>query len=416
MTRTRNVDRFLDGVRVIDLSMGWSGPLAARHLADMGAQVIKVEACQHLDWWRGWEGTPAGDEFEESVAFNTANRNKLGITLDLTSELGVALLKRLVELADIVLENNAAGVLPRLGLDYASLRARNPELIMASMPAFGGEGPWREYRAYGSTVEQASGIPHLNGAPDGPPTMQHVALEDPVAGLNAASALLVALWHKRRTGEGQRIDLSQVECLFPLAAHGLLEQSLNGRVFQRPGNELPGQAPYGVYPCKGDDRWVAVTVSDDAAWLALCTAIERPDLADDPSLRASAGRDAARSRLDEALSTWTREHDPETVMSRFQAVGVPAAAVRYTGEMLADPQLRARGFWQTLERDFVGPLPHPAAPYRFRAEPLPVSTPAPTLGQHSRQVLTELLGLEAAELDALEAQGVIGTRPARKAT
>ncbi len=139
-------------------------------------------------------------------------------------------------------------------------------------------------------------------------------------------------------------------------------------------------------------------------------------LADDPSLRASAGRDAARSRVNEALSTWTLEHDPETVMSRLQAAGVPAAADRYTGEMLADPQLRARGFWQTLERDFVGPLSHPAAPYRFRAEPLPVSTPAPTLGQHSRQVLTELLGLEAAELEALEAQGVIGTRPARKAT
>lgn len=267
MTEKSNL---LGGVRVIDLSMGWSGPLAARHLADMGAQVIKVEACQHLDWWRGWEGTPDGDEFERAVAFNTANRNKLGITLDLVSERGAALLKRLVALADIVLENNAASVLPRLGLDYASLRTVNPELIMASMPAFGSEGPWRDYRAYGSTVEQASGLPHLNGAPDGPPTMQHVALGDPVAGLNAAAALLVALWHKRRTGEGQRIDLSQVECLFPLAAHGLLEQSLNGRPFQRTGSDLPGQAPHGVFPCKGDDRWVAVTVSDDAAWLALC--------------------------------------------------------------------------------------------------------------------------------------------------
>ena len=413
MTETSNL---LGGVRVIDLSMGWSGPLAARHLADMGAQVIKVEACQHLDWWRGWEGTPDGDEFERAVAFNTANRNKLGITLDLVSERGAALLKRLVALADIVLENNAASVLPRLGLDYASLRKVNPELIMASMPAFGSEGPWREYRAYGSTVEQASGLPHLNGAPDGPPTMQHVALGDPVAGLNAAAALLVALWHKRRTGEGQRIDLSQVECLFPLAAHGLLEQSLNGRPFQRTGSDLPGQAPHGVFPCKGDDRWGAVTVSDVAAWLALCGAIERADLANDAGLRTGADRASSRTRVDEAVSAWTREHDPETVMSRLQDAGVPSAAVRYSGEALTDPQLRARGFWQTLERDFVGPLPHPAAPYRFGVEPVPVSSPAPTLGQHTRQVLMELLELDPGELDALEAEGVIGTRPARKAT
>src|SRR5262245_64618416 len=206
--------RLLHGVRIIDLSMGWAGPLATRHLADMGAQIIKVESCARFDWWRGWEATPewiAQNAAELSAPFNTVNRNKMDITLDLVSPTGAALFKRLVAVADAVVENYSAGVLPKLGLDYPALRAVNEELVMVSMPAFGANGPWRNYRAYGSTVEHASGLPHLNGNADWPPAMIHVAYGDAVGGLNGAAALLTALRHRRRTGQGQHVDLSQSE-------------------------------------------------------------------------------------------------------------------------------------------------------------------------------------------------------------
>ena len=173
----------LAGVRVVDLSMGWAGPLAARHLADMGADVIKVEGCVRFDWWRGWEATQEWINeggAEKSSAFNTVNRNKRDLTLDLATPTGVALLKRLVAISDVVVENYSAGVLPKLGLDYPVLAEVNPEIVMISMPAFGSDGPWQGYRAYGSTVEHASGLPHLSGNPDDPPTMVHVALGDSV--------------------------------------------------------------------------------------------------------------------------------------------------------------------------------------------------------------------------------------------
>jgi crotonobetainyl-CoA:carnitine CoA-transferase CaiB-like acyl-CoA transferase len=166
----------LQGIRVVDLSMGWAGPLCGRHLADNGAEVIKVESCRHFDWWRGWEATQAfidDNGAEKSAAFNMVNRNKFGITLDLLRPMGNALLKRLVGLCDVVIENYSGGVLPKLGLDYPALRAVKPDLIMMSMPAFGATGSWRDYRAYGSTVEHASGLPHLNGAPEWPPSASH---------------------------------------------------------------------------------------------------------------------------------------------------------------------------------------------------------------------------------------------------
>lgn len=402
----------LSGVRVVDLSMGWSGPLATRHLADLGADVIKVEACQHVDWWRTYERTPeALAQIERSLTFNSMNRHKRGITLDLASVRGRELLLRLVGCSDVLIENNAASVLPKLGLGEAQLRAANPELISLSMPAFGASGPWRDYRAYGSTVEQSSGLPHLIGQADAPPSMHHVAWGDSVAGLNAAVALLIALWHKRRTGRGQRIDLSQVQCLFPLAIHGILERSLHGREYARQGNRHPHLAPHGVYRCAGDDRWIMIAVSRDESWRALCQVLGRSDLERDAALQTSSGRKAREAELDAALTAWTCQQDRDLAMTRLQAAGVLAAALRGSEELLAEPQLQARGFWQLIEREFVGVTPQPSTAYRFSERPLPIGSPAPTLGQHNREVFADLLGLAADEIAALEREGVIGTRP-----
>ena len=402
--------QLLKGIRVVDLSMGWAGPMCTRQLADQGAEVIKVESCQHFDWWRGWEATAqfiADDGAEKAVAFNTMNRNKLAVTLDLTNETGKGLLKRLVATADIVVENYSGGVLPKLGLDWPVLSAVRPDLIMISMPAFGANGPWREYRAYGSTVEHASGLPHLNGEADWPPTMHHVAYGDPIAGLNAAAAVLIALRHKRRTGAGQFLDLSQAECLLPLGVHGILEQSVSGQPPPRMGNASRYFAPHGVYPCAGDDEWICIQVQDEAQWQRLQRLVGA--LLDEfGDLEARLER---RGELDACIATWTRDIAPDALMTSLQAAGVPAGVLRAAAFLTADPHLAARGFWQMIERAHVGLQPNPAAPYRQGGAAYPIDTPAPTLGQHNRRVLVDVLGLTDVEIDALYAQKVIGERP-----
>ena len=409
----------LRDIRIVDLTMGWAGPLATRQLADMGAEVIKVESCQYFDWWRGWESTPESIEqklYEQSTAFNTTGRNKFGITLDLTSRRGKGLLLRLVAMSDAVIENYTASVLPKLGLAYDRLCEVNPELVMVSMPPYGASGAWMVHRAYGSTVEQASGLPHLNGRAEDPPTMQHVALGDPIAGINAAAALLTALRHRRRTGEGQYVDLSHVESMFPLAAHGLVEQAMRGEPPERCGGRHPLHAPWGVYPCIGAEPWIAITVETDEQWRQLCGALGMDE--SEPRFASACGRKESEDDLDQALAARTHLHDGMALERRLTAAGVPAAVVRNTLDVLYDPHLEARGFWQWRERAFVGDQPNPSAPYRpigngDDSRPYAVEWPAPTLGQHSREVLSRLLGLSEAELDALAADDIIGTSPVR---
>jgi crotonobetainyl-CoA:carnitine CoA-transferase CaiB-like acyl-CoA transferase len=400
----------LAGIRLVDLSMGWAGPLAARTLADLGADVVKVESCVRFDWWRGWEATREwidADGAERSAAFNMVNRNKRGIALDLSNPRGATLLKRLIGTADAVVENYSAGVLPGLGLDFESLKTVHPELVMLSMPAFGDSGPWRGYRAYGSTIEQASGLPHLSGEPDWPPTMIHVALGDAIAGLNGAAALLTALRHQRRAGAGQRLDLSQSECLFPHAIDGLLEQAGNGRVPVRMGSRHPRHAPHGVYPGLGTDQWIVIQVTREAEWQAL--AAEFPGRLD--SFGDERARKAREAELDAALAGCTRACNSEVLANRLQARGVIAAVARNALDARHDPQLAARGYYQLLERAFVGTIANPSAPFRDSAAPYPIERPAPTLGQHNREILGGLLGLTDGELESLHAAGIIGTRP-----
>ncbi len=401
--------RPLEGIRIIDLSMGWAGPLATRNLADMGAQVIKVESCERFDWWRSWEATQAwiaDNGAEKSPQYLYVNRNKQDITLDLENPRGRELLLQLVATADALVENYSGGVLPKLKLDYSYLIEANPDLVMVSMPAFGSTGPWSQFRAYGSTVEHSSGLPHLVGDPEQAPTMQHVAFGDAVGGLNGTAAILTALWHKQRTGEGQFVDLSQVECLFPLAAPGILHQSVHGQSPQRFGNAHPDHAPHGVYPCEGDDAWVVIQITDETQWHQLQDVV--------PSLTAFGDlndRLAKREAIDACIGTWTQQHTATEVMRTLQAAGVTAAKLNNGQELLHEPHLHDRGYLQWLERDYVGVQPHPSAPFRTDAGPIPITSPAPTLGQHNHTILGELLGLSADELQKLEQQGIVGTNP-----
>jgi crotonobetainyl-CoA:carnitine CoA-transferase CaiB-like acyl-CoA transferase len=405
----------LTGVRIIDLAMGWAGPLATRQLADLGAEVIKVEGRAYPDWWRGSDYSDEANAthlHELAMNFNFLNRNKTGITLDLTRPEGADLLRALVRTADGVVENYACGVLAKLGLDYASLVQEKPDLVMVSMPAFGATTPWAEVRAYGSTLEHGSGLPSVTGRPEDPPMMNHIAYGDPIGGLNACPALLAGLVHQRRTGEGQFVDLSQVECLFPLVAPWVIEQSITGTTATRRGNRHPWLAPHGCFHCAGEDAWVVVACTSDEAWPTLAHAIGRPDLAADASLGTAEGRRAREDELEAAIEAWTSDRSPDDAMARLQAAGVAAGAVRGLREILTtEPQLTARGYWQTIDRPFLGPHLQSSPVIREDGRPYPIRTAAPTLGQSTREVLTRLLGLSAAELDRLEAARIIGEEP-----
>ena len=399
----------LAGLRVVDLSMGWAGPLASRFMADLGADIVKIEACQYPDWWRGVDFRPqvlAEKLYEKAGRFNALNRNKRGITLDLTTPEGVAAAKALVAGADAVIENYAAGVLEKLGLDYSALSQVNPSLVMLSMCAFGASSRWRDCRAYGSTLEHASGLPHLAGRAGDPPVMGHIAFGDATGGLNGAAALLVALLHRQRTGEGQHIDLSQVECMLPMMGPAFLAASA-GVAPVRAGNRHPDMAPHGVFPCAGTDRWIAVSVRDDAVWARCAAAIGRPELA--RSHRTLAARQAEEAALEAALAAWTAEREMDDAMAALQAAGVAAGAVRAPIDLFADPQLTARQFWQYVERRFVGAFPQSALPFREGGLPYPIRTPAPTLGEHTEEILRDLLGYDDARLAELGRRNITGT-------
>jgi len=401
----------LAGLRIVDLTMGWAGPLVTRHMADLGAEVLKIEACAHPDWWRGQDPRPAYFEqkqYEKRPNFLALNRNKIGITLDLTTRKGVNLVKRLVESADAVVENYARGVAVKLGLGYETLRAVRPDLVMVSMPAFRA-GPWENARAYGFTLEQASGLPTIAGNPDGPPLLTHYAYGDPIGGLNATAALLTALTHRRLTGEGQHIDISQVECLFPMTAPWMIAQSVTGQVGPRLGNRHPRHVPQNCFRCAGEDSFVHIAITDDAMWRRLCDAIGRSDLATDSSLATATGRRARETEIETAIEAWTAQRDAEAVMRDLQAQRIVAGVVRSPYDLHADPHLVARGFWQSVDRKFCGRHYQASLAFREGPAPYPIRHASPTLGEHNRTVLGGILGLSDAELEQLARAGIIGT-------
>jgi crotonobetainyl-CoA:carnitine CoA-transferase CaiB-like acyl-CoA transferase len=399
--------RPLEGLRIVDLSMGWAGPVCTRNLADLGADVIKIEACGYPDWWRGVDNraeTVTQRLYEKSARFNIMNRGKRAITLDLTVPDGVALAKALIKDADAVIENYSAEVLRKFGLDYGELVKVNPSLVMVSMAAFGATGSWRETRAYGSTLEQGSGLPSVGGRADDPPMMNHLAYGDAVGGLNACSAMLIALLHRRETGEGQFIDLSQVQCMLPFTAAWAIEQSANGCVGPRAGNRHPLYVPHGIFPSAGADKWVSIAVTGDTMWQALAEIIG----IDDRTLANAKARRAQEDRIEAAIAAWTAVRSPDEAMAILQKAGVAAGAVRHPKDLLDDPHLVARGFWQWIDRAYVGRHPQPSPPYRDEPTPIAVRTPASTLGEYNEQVLGGLLGLAQDELDRLARSQVIG--------
>jgi crotonobetainyl-CoA:carnitine CoA-transferase CaiB-like acyl-CoA transferase len=403
----------LHGVRVLDLTMAWAGPYATRLLADMGAEVIKVEAVNNWDLIRSLTGQrPTVDRvWDKSPFFNHVNRNKYGCVLDLSDPRGRELFLRLVEICDVVIENFRAEVMDNLGLTYDVLNRANPQVIVVSMPGHGKTGPERDFVAYGTNVEQLAGLCHLTGYVDGPPQKTGISYGDPMAGIAAAAAVALALWDRRRTGRGQCIELAQRENLINAIGEYIVGYSMDSREPPRGGNRHSSMAPHGCYPCAGDDQWVTIACEDDAQFAALCAAMGGPELASDGRFADVVSRHRNQDALDGLICGWTRGRTKEEVAEALQAAGVPASPVLSVPDVFADPHLRARGFYESVSHTVAGVWEIEGPHWRMSESPGHIRLPAPAFGEHNRYVLGELLGLSEEEIAALEREGVTGTTP-----
>ncbi len=411
----------LEGFRIIDLSMIWAGPHCTKLLGDLGAEVIKVESITRLDPTRGpvrpgnrlrvYAGDPGEKPYNRSGGFHQLHRNKLGVTLNLKTEAGVKMFKRLAMVSDVVIDNFALGVMKGFGLDYGVLRRERPDIIVISMPAFGNTGPDNSYVGFGVTIEPMAGVSHLTGYAGGYPMRSGGNHADPVNGLHGAGAILAALWHRRRTGQGQFIDFSHLESMASLIGEDMVGYSLNGRFRERAGNRHPSAAPQGCYRCDGEDDWIAISVGSDEEWRTLCRLMGKPELSEG-ELADYAGRRRHHDALDRAVEDWTKGQNKLELMRRLQGLGIAAGAVQKIDEASKDPQLSHEGYFQ-LQRypGDAGSHLHPGLPFKLPETPVGFRAPAPDLGQHNWQTFHELLGITADEFHALEGQRVIGQIP-----
>jgi crotonobetainyl-CoA:carnitine CoA-transferase CaiB-like acyl-CoA transferase len=403
----------LEGVRVLDFTAFWAGPAATHMLAALGADVIKVESIQRPDGMRfTTTARPTTDRWWEwGPVFNGANAGKRGVTLDMTRPEGLQLAKGLVAWADAVVENFSPRVMEGFGLDWEAVAAANPRAILVRMPAFGLSGPWRDRTGFAQTMEQVSGMAWVTGLADGPPLIPRGTC-DPMAGMHAVLALLVALDERQRTGNGTMVEMTMVEAALNAAAEQVVERSAYGAVLHRDGNRGPVAAPQGVYACRGDEQWVALAAATDEQWLGLRRSLGDPDWAADPALARAAGRRGAHDRLDEALARWCADRDRDPLIELLADHGVPAAPVVAPRDIAHNPQMRARGFFETVDHPVVGTHDLPGLPFRLSdREGAWLRSPPPTLGQHNEEVLRVVLGLGDDEIEALRSDGIIGDRP-----
>ncbi len=411
----------LEGVRVLDFTQVWAGPMCTMLLGDLGAEVIKLESTVRADPERGPlkppperlrrypGGDPGEQPFNRSGRFNMYSRNKLGVTLDLKDADCLAMARDMVRVSDIVVENFAAGVLERLGLGYEELKRLRPDIILLALPGWGGTGPEAHYVAYGPNQEAMSGLSSITGYLDGPPLLTGTYYGDPTGGTTSAVAAMAALWHRRQTGRGMKIDLSQREAVSSVLPEVLLEYQFNGRILAPQGNRHRSMAPHGCYPCKGEDSWIVIAVDSDQGFHRLCRAMGYPETANDPRFSTLLTRLQHNDELDELVSGWTQDQDHHILMHTLQRSGVAAQAVLNTAELLDDPHYRARGYFQTVAHTQAGTHPHVSSAARLSASPLPVRRPAPCLGEHNGWVLGKLLAAPKAKLQRLEEEGKIGT-------
>lgn len=403
----------LQGLNVVEVTANWAGPLTGRHLGDLGAEVVKVEwatrPATRSGRWPG--GFRARQFYNRSGYFNKLNRNKLDVCIDLGVPEGKAAFLKLVEWADVLIENNSARVMPNLGLGYEDLRTVNPRLIMVSMAGFGATGPYRDFVAYGANIELSCGLVSLNGYGPGEYANTASFYADPVTGNHAAIAILAVLEHRRRTGRGQYIDMSLNENAAGMFCEAILDYTMNGTVREPLGARSLVHAPQGVYPCFGEDSWLALAVRSQKEWLSLCAVISREDLAARPDLREPSGRMAAHDEIDAAITAWSQDLDHREAARALQAAGVAAAPVLANWELATDPHLHERAFFVTVAHPEAGVLPYPGFGWKLSRTPAKVRRHSPLFAEHNEEVFRDLLKLSDAEIQGLYESGASTHEP-----
>ena len=404
----------LSGVRIIEPGQVWALPYAISPLAAYGAEVIKVESAVRPDSSRGspQPDSQVGDQpWNNGGMYHEANRNKLGISLDLNTDRGKELFKELVSVSDVVAQNFPPRVMRNFGLDYPELRKIKPDIIVLDSTAYGSSGPWENYIGYGSSLQAVTGLTYVTGYEDSGPVQGGILFNDTLGALNATYAILLALAHRERTGQGQWIDLSQYEAGVAHLGEAFMEYEMNGVAPTRRGNSHPDHAPYGLYSCAGDDGWVSITVTSDAEWANFVRAVGEA-WASNRDWETAESRLSQRKSLDEAIGRWTSDKDKHEVMHLLQSGGVACGAVYNTRDIATDEHHADRGFFEISQHpEPVGPRPHSAPLFGLTGVDRPPDRLAPRFGEANRKVFQELLGRTDQEYDELMDQQVISDVP-----
>lgn len=423
----------LEGIRVAEVTVVWAGPHVTQLLGEWGADVVRVEPTNRIQpYSRGGERVvtkevalrsgqqgvlasaypdfdPGDDPWNRAPAFNAHARNKRSMSCDVMSPEGREAFLRLIEQSDVLVENNVPVTVERANLTYDVLREVNPRLIMLRMPAYGLEGPYKNYRGFGTHVEGMIGHHWLRGYPDGTPDETGEAFTaDALAGVMGAFAVTSALMHRERSGVGQQIEMPLAESFLPILGEWILDYTMNGRVAQPQGNRHRSHAPHGVYPTEGEDQWIALDVATDEEFRALCEVLGAAHLLEDDRFASASARHANRDALDQALAPCTQQWNKDDLFHRLQGAGVTAGAVHDELDLLASPQLAARGFFEELEMAGVGRHVYPGIMTHWANTPNHIRRPPPLLGEHNEEIYLDLLGYSREEYDAMVEKGLVG--------
>ncbi len=415
----------------MDLTVVWAGPHATQLLADWGAEVVRVESTQVIQpntrgrlvnvprdlagrnsgWSNAYpDGEPGERHWNRFAIFQSHARNKLSMTVDLRRPEGVEIFHRLLQVSDVFIENNVPETIEKLGLTYQELIKERPDLIMLRMPAYGLDGPYKNYRSFGTQLECTAGHTWLRGYADMDPShLDDVYMGDAAGGVSGAFAVMLALRHRRRTGKGQLIELPQAENFLPYLGETILDYTMNGRIQGPLGNRHRFMAPHGVYRCQGEDRWVTIAVGSDEEWRGLCRAMGDPEWCHESRFATGLGRWKQQELLDGYIASWTGERSGEETMGVLQAHGVAAGAVLDDRDIYQDPHMQAQEYFQELVHEDAGTHSYPGLMWTAKNTPNRLRTPPCRLGEHNEYVYKKLLAVSGEDYTELERAGHIGT-------
>lgn len=400
----------LHGIRVADFTWIGAGSFTTKLLADLGADVIKIESHQRVDSLRESKPFQNGiPGLNRSGYFADRNSSKRSITLNMKTEQGRTLARELVRQSDIVANNFTPGTMEKFGLGYPTVKHFKPDIIYLAMSMQGETGPESQYLGYGLTMGAVTGLHYLAGHPDREPAGTGTNYPDHVPNpTHAAFALLAALRHRRRTGNGQMIDLAQIEPTISLLGPAVMDYTVNGVIAERAGNQHVAGVPYGVYPTTGEDRWIAIAATHERQWFAMLDVLGADALRVDARFAEATGRWERRHELDLAIGQLTSGRDGLQLMKQLQRAGVPAGVVNSAADVLrVDPQLRHRGHWAYLEHPEMGRSVYNGLPFKLSRTPVGPTGPAPLLGQHTDEICRRELGLSNVEIEVLRSEGAL---------